>query len=98
MEKSFFNLPVKDEEEANEKVMCVNRNNDNTTGNLLDFTYLKKNRLIAIDLDKQTNLKDPQQIGFIVRCLVTRRAAMCSIIKKSEKTTFGFLQNYANII
>ena len=24
--KSFFNLPVKDEEEANEKVMCVNRN------------------------------------------------------------------------
>ena len=46
MEKDFFNLPVKDEEEANEKVMCVNRNNDNTTGNLLDFTYLKK---------KQTN-------------------------------------------
>ena len=31
--KSFFNLPVKDEEEAYEKVMSVNRNNDYTTGN-----------------------------------------------------------------
>ena len=32
------------------KLMSVNRNNDYTTGNLLDFAYLKKNyRLLAID-------------------------------------------------
>ena len=41
-EKSFFNLPLKNEEEAYEKVMSVNRNNGYTTGTLLDFAYFKK--------------------------------------------------------
>ena len=41
-------------------------NNDYTTGNLLDFAYYKEDyRLIAIDLSKQTKLKDPQKIYFI---------------------------------
>ena len=34
-------------------------NNDYTTGNLLDFVYFKKHKLIAIDLSQQTKLKDP---------------------------------------
>ena len=51
--KSFFNLPVKNEEEAYEKIMTDDRNTDYTTGNLLDFPYFKKHyRLIAIDLSK----------------------------------------------
>ena len=63
------------------------------------FACFKKNyRLIAIDLSKQTNLKDPQQIRFIVRFFAARRAAMFFVIEKSEKTTFQFLQNSANII
>ena len=46
--------------------MSMNRNNDYATGNLLDFAYFKESyRLIAIDLSKQTNLKNPQQINFI---------------------------------
>ena len=41
-------------------------NNDDTTGNLIGFAYFKENyRLIAIELSKQTELKDPQQINFI---------------------------------
>ena len=40
--KSFFDLPVKNEEEAYEKIIEMSRNNDHTTGNLLDFFYLKK--------------------------------------------------------
>ena len=64
--KSFFDLPVKNEEEAYEKIIEMSRNNDYTTGNLLDFAYFKENyRLIATDLSKQTKLKDPQQINFI---------------------------------
>ena len=48
--KSFFNLPVKNEEEAYEKIIDMSNNNDYTIGNLLDFVYFKKNcRLIAID-------------------------------------------------
>ena len=39
--KSFFNLPVKDEESAYEKSIETGRNNDYTTGNLLDVAYLK---------------------------------------------------------
>ena len=44
----------------------MRNNNDYTTGNLLHFAYYKENyKLIAIDLSKQTKLKDPQQINFI---------------------------------
>ena len=63
--KSFFDLPIKNEEKAYKKIIDIN-NNDETTGNLLDFAYYKKkSRLIAIDLSKQTIIKDPQQINFI---------------------------------
>ena len=59
--KSFFDLPVKNEEEAYEKIIEMSRNNDYTTGNLLDFAYFKENyKLIVIELTKQTKLKDPQ--------------------------------------
>ena len=40
--KSFFDLPVKNEEEAYKKIIDMSNNNDYTTGNLLDFIYLKK--------------------------------------------------------
>ena len=39
----------------------MSRNNYYTTGNSLDFAYLKENyTLITTDLSKQTKLKDPQ--------------------------------------
>ena len=41
-EKSFFELPVKSEEETYKKIMDMSNNNDYTTGNLLDFVYFKK--------------------------------------------------------
>ena len=41
-EKSFFDLPLKNREKAYEKIMSMSRNNDGTTGNLLDFTYFKE--------------------------------------------------------
>ena len=41
-EKSFFDLPAKNEEEAYEKIIEMSNNNDYTTGNLLDFGYFKK--------------------------------------------------------
>ena len=51
--KSFFNLPVKDEESAYEKIIETSRNNDYTTGNLLDFAYLKNSNKKT--KTKQTN-------------------------------------------
>ena len=97
--KSFFDLPVKNEEEAYEKIIDMSNNNDYTTGNLLDFAYFKENyKLIAIDLSKQTKLKDPQQISFIGKLLAARGATMFFIIEKSEETTLNFSQNSVTII
>ena len=74
-------------------------NNDHTADNLLDFASFKKNyRLIAIDLSKKTKLKDPQQISFIGKLEnQAHRATMFFVIKKSEETTFEFLQNSMSI-
>ena len=89
--KSFFDLPVKNEEEDYEKIIDMSNNNDYITGNLLDFAYFKKHyKLIPIDLSNQTKLKDPQQINFIGKLLNTSRATMFFIIGKSEETTFNF--------
>ena len=96
--KSFFDLPVKNEE-AHKKIIELSKNNNYTTGNLLDFAYFKENyRLIAIDLSKQTKLKDPQQINFIGKLEGQNNGAtMFFITEKSEETTFEFLQNSVNI-
>ena len=97
--KSFFDLAVKNAEEAYEKIIEISNNNDYTTGDLLDFAYFKKHcKLITIDLSKQTKLKDPQQINFIGKLLRNTGATMFFIIEKSEETTFNFSQNSATII
>ena len=90
---------MKNEEEAYEKIIEISKNNDYTTGNLLDFAYLKENyRLIAVDLSKQTKLKDPQQINFIGKQVQNNGATMFFVTEKSEETTFESLQNSVNIL
>ena len=98
--KSFFDLPVKNEEEAYNKIIEMSNNNDYTTGSVLDFGHFKENyKITAIDLSKQTKLKDPQQINFIGKLRnQDYGATMFFIIEKSEETTFNFLQNFATII
>ena len=82
------------------KIIDMSNNSDYTTGNLLDFAYYKKHyRLIAIDLSKQTKLKDPQQINFIGKIEGQNNGVtMFFIIKRSEEITFEFSQNSAPII
>ena len=40
--KRFFDLTIKNEEKAYEKIIEMSINNDYTSGNLLDFAYFKK--------------------------------------------------------
>ena len=40
--KSFFALPLQNEEKAYEKIIDMSNNNYYTTSNLLDFAYFKK--------------------------------------------------------
>ena len=83
--KSFFELPVKNREEAYEKIIEMSNNNDYTSGNLLDFGYFKKNcKLIAIDLSKQTKLEDLQQINFAGKLGKDHGLTMFFVIKKSK--------------
>ena len=99
--KSFFDVPVKNKEQAYEKIISIGKNNDYTTGNLLDYEYFSKHyKLIAIDLSKQIELENPnlrQQINFIGK-LENDKATMFFIIEKSEETTFEFLKNSVSII
>ena len=77
----------------------MTNNNDYTTGNLLNYAYFLKNyRLIAIDLSKQTKMKDPQQINFIGKLSKRNGATILFIIEKSEETTFNFSQNSVTVI
>ena len=97
----FFDLNnKKNEKEAYEKIIELSKNNDYTTGNLLDFVYFKENcRLNVIDLSKQTKLKNPRQINFIGKFEDQNNGAtIFFIIEKSEETTFEFLQNSVNIL
>ena len=61
--KIFFDVPVK-KKEAYENIIEISKNNDYTTGKLLDYQYfLEHYKLIAINLSKQiklenTNLKE----------------------------------------
>ena len=38
---AFFDLPIKTEEEAYEIIIDISRNNEYTSGNLLDYDYFK---------------------------------------------------------
>ena len=97
--KSFFDLSVKNDEEAYDKIIDMSNNSDYTTGNFLDYAYFKKHyKLIAIDLSKQTKLKDPQKINFIGKLLKITGATMFFIIEKSEETIFNFSRNSVAII
>ena len=98
---AFFDLPIKTEEEAYEKIIDISRNNEYTTGNLLDYDYFKNYyKLIAIDLSKQQVLQENedliQQINFIGR--LTEAANVFIIIEKKENTILEFSQNFANVL
>ena len=99
--KGFFDVPVKNKEGDYEKIMSISKNNDYTTGNLLDYEYFSKRyKLIAIDLSKQIELENPdlrQQINFIGK-LEDDTAAVFFIIEIPEETTFEFSQNFVSII
>ena len=93
--------PVKSKEEAYEKIVEMIKNNDYTTGNILDYEYFSKHyKLITIDLTRQSELKNPdlkQQINFIGK-LKKGKATIFFIIEKAEKTTFNFSQNSVDIM
>ena len=89
--KRFFDQPVKNKQEAYEKLSEMSRNDDYTAGNLLDFSYHQNYyKLIDIDLSRQTNANIPLQINFIGKLEEDNGGTMFFIAEKEHKTILNF--------
>ena len=68
----------------------MSRNDDYTTGSLLDRLYHQKcYKIIGIDLSRQTNTSIPQQINFVGK-LEEDDNATIYIAEKLKKTILNF--------
>ena len=80
----------------------MSRNNNYTTGNLLDYEYFSKHyKLIAIDLSQQIGLENPdlkQQLNFIGRLEREQAVTMFFIIEREEQTSVDFSQNSVTVV
>ena len=85
--KPFFEIPVKNKEEAYEQIIEMSKNNDYATGNLLDYEYFKDHyQLIARDLSKKIELENPdvkKQINFTGR--LKKIMQHCSLLVRKKK-------------
>ena len=92
--KSFFDIPKKNNEEAYKQIIEMGRNNDHTTGNLLDYEYFSKHyKLIAIDLSKQFELENSdlkQQINFVGSLDRNEGATLFLSLKSQKKQLLNF--------
>ena len=98
---AFFDLPIKTEEEAYEKIIDISGNKEYTKGNLLDYDYFKTYyKLIAIDLSKQQVLQENedliQEINHIGK--LEEAANVFIIIEKKENTILEISQDLASVI
>ena len=88
--KQYFEILVKNKEEAYKAIIEMTKNNDYTKGSLLDYKYFKDHyKLIAIDLIKQIELENPdlkEQINFIGR--LEEDATMFFITEKKRRNHF----------
>ena len=89
--RPFLDQPVKNKQEVYEKLIKMPRNDNYTTGNLLDYLYHQNYyKLIDIDLSRQTNTNISQQISFTGKLKDGNDAIMFFIVKKQQKTMLNF--------
>ena len=101
--KSFFDQPVKNYKVTYENIrkITIGQGDDYTTGCLLDYTYFKKYKMIAIDLSKQQALDvDPraiQQINFTAN-LGRANTGIYFILEEAKETVFEFSQGTVKVL
>ena len=89
--KPFLDHPIKNKQEAHEKIIEMSRNDDYAKENLLDFSYHQNyERLIDTYLSRQTNTGIPQQINFVGKLGEHDGATMFFIAEKQHKTILNF--------
>ena len=89
--KSFFDQPIKNKEEAHEKLIEKSQNDDYTTETLLDYFYYQKYyKLIDIDLSRQINTSIHQKIDIVGKLEEDDGATMFVINEKQQNTIVTF--------
>ena len=94
--KNVFGQPVKNHKVTYENIrkITIGQGDDYTTGCLLDYTYFKKYKMIAIDLSKQqvldANPKAIQQINFTANLDRDGNTRFYFILKETKETVFEF--------
>ena len=69
-----------------------------TTGNVLDYLYHQNyNKLISIDLLKQTNTSIYQQTNFVEKIVEDDDTTMFFIAEKQQKTILNFSLGLLNV-
>ena len=88
--KPFFDQLVKNKQEVYAKLTKMSRNDDYTTGNLLDYLYHQKYYKL-IDIDYQDKKKSiSQQINFVEKLGEDDGATMFFVAEKQPKTILNF--------
>ena len=96
--KNFFDQPVKNDKVTYENIrkITIGQGDDYTTGCLLDYTYFKKYKMIAIDLSKQQALDaDPraiQQVTFAANLARDGNTRLYFILEEVKETISEFSQ------
>ena len=94
--KNFFDQTINNMFKTYENIrrIAIGQGDDYTTGCLLDYTYFKKYKMIAIDLSKQQALDaDPraiQQINFTANLIEQEIRDFISLSKKQKKLFLNF--------
>ena len=84
--KPFFDQPVKIKQEAYEKHIEKSRNDDHTTGSLLNFSnHQNYFKLIGTDLSRQANTNVPQQVNFVGKLEEDFGATILLLLKSNIK-------------
>ena len=102
--KNFSDEPINNIIKTYENIRKImfSQGDDYTTGCLLDYTYLKKYKIIAIDLSKQQALDaDPkaiQQINFTAKLERAGNVRFYFILDEAKETIFEFSQGAVKVL
>ena len=102
--KNLFDQPVRNDKVTYKNIgkIAVGQGDDYTTGSLLDYTYFKKYKVIAIDLSKQQALDpDPraiQQINFTANLGRDGNTRFYFILEEVKETIFEFSQGNVKVL
>ena len=102
--KNIFDQPINNMIKRYEHIrkITTSQGDDYTTGCLLDYTYFKKYKMIAIDLSKQQVLDaDPkaiQQINFTANLDRAGNTRFYFILEEAKETIFEFSQGTVKVL